>query len=287
MLCLADHKDELQGLVKTQMLALRPQNVLWLAAVAVLYTLVRWMPSGPYHQYLSRSHRNLPYVGPEHAPNQQPQHSLLAYNEAQEQCRRRRLEPYATRDRRRKVYDLFLINTELDWAEIRLNELNDEVDYFVIVESSQTFQEAPKPLYFASQAQTPTFQKFKSKIIHHIVDFTSTDFKEGDTWAREHFTRDSLLNQALATLTGEQAPNQGDVLIVGDVDEIPRPGTLTTLRNCAFPARLTLRSHMYYYSFQVSHVFPVNSFETVHYLPFHEVCPEQSDHRSLLSHYSR
>lgn len=30
---------------------------------------------------------------------------------------------------------MFLINTELDFLEIRLNELDQEVDYFVILES--------------------------------------------------------------------------------------------------------------------------------------------------------
>lgn len=233
------------------MLALRPQLLPWLAAIALLYTFTHWVTNR------SKPPLDPPYLGPDYAPNLQSQHNLLPYPQAEEHCRRRRLSPYATRDRPRKVYDLFLINTELDWAEIRLNELSDVVDYFVIMESSQTFQEAPKPLYFFDQLQNPVFQKFASKIVHRVMNFTGTDFKQGDTWAREHFTRDALLDQALASLTGDQAPNQGDVLIVGDIDEVPRSGTLTTLRNCAFPARLTLRSHMYYYSFQVCFLLPV------------------------------
>ena len=43
------------------------------------------------------------------------------------------------------------------------------------------------------------------------------------------------------------------MLLVGDIDEIPRIGTLTTLRNCAFPPRVTLRTQMYYYSYQWLH----------------------------------
>ena len=57
----------------------------------------------------------------------------------------------------------------------------------------------------------------------------------------------------MLSLTGAQAPNQGDVLLVGDIDEIPRIGTLTALRNCAFPPRVTLRTQMYYYSYQWLH----------------------------------
>lgn len=65
--------------------------------------------------------------------------------------------------------------------------------------------------------------------------------------------RNALFDQVLLSLTGAQAPNQGDVLLVGDIDEIPRIGTLTALRNCAFPPRVTLRTQMYYYSYQWLH----------------------------------
>jgi len=38
-----------------------------------------------------------------------------------------------------KLYDSFLFFQELDLLEIRLNYLNDKVDYFIIVEAGQTF----------------------------------------------------------------------------------------------------------------------------------------------------
>jgi len=37
------------------------------------------------------------------------------------------------------IYDCFLINDELDLLELRLEYMFDQVDYFVIAESSQTF----------------------------------------------------------------------------------------------------------------------------------------------------
>ncbi|NJM15850.1 MAG: hypothetical protein HC896_11225 [Bacteroidales bacterium] len=46
------------------------------------------------------------------------------------------------------VYDCFPFFNELDILEIRLNELNEAVDKFVLVEASRTFQGDPKPLYF-------------------------------------------------------------------------------------------------------------------------------------------
>ena len=57
----------------------------------------------------------------------------------------------------------------------------------------------------------------------------------------------------MLSLTGAQAPNEGDVLLVGDIDEMPRVETLTALRNCAFPPRVTLRIQTYYYSYQWLH----------------------------------
>jgi beta-1,4-mannosyl-glycoprotein beta-1,4-N-acetylglucosaminyltransferase len=40
---------------------------------------------------------------------------------------------------KRKVYDLVLMSTELDWPEIRLYALSRYVDYFVIIESPTNF----------------------------------------------------------------------------------------------------------------------------------------------------
>lgn len=46
----------------------------------------------------------------------------------------------------------------LDWAELRFNESKEEVDYSVVLESAQTFQESPKPLHFKDHlAQSQTF----------------------------------------------------------------------------------------------------------------------------------
>ena len=47
-----------------------------------------------------------------------------------------------------KTFDCFLFFNELDLLEIRFNILNDFVDYFVIVEASQTFQGENKEFIF-------------------------------------------------------------------------------------------------------------------------------------------
>ena len=192
-----------------------------------------------------------PYYGPHIADGMEAKHGLMTLQEAQEFCSRRRLDAYRTRDRPRKVYDLFLANTELDWLEIRLNELAPEVDYFVILEASSSFQEGSKPLHVLENWSQ--FQPFHAKMIHHVINFTGAKLPKGDTWEHERFMRNALFDQALSSLSGERAPVQGDVLLVADVDEVPRTSTIKTLRNCAFPPRVTLRSQFYYYSFQWQH----------------------------------
>ena len=52
-----------------------------------------------------------------------------------------------------KIYDGFLFFNELDLLDLRLNTLNDVVDYFVLVESSITHQGESKPFIFEENKQ--------------------------------------------------------------------------------------------------------------------------------------
>jgi beta-1,4-mannosyl-glycoprotein beta-1,4-N-acetylglucosaminyltransferase len=142
-------------------------------------------------------------------------------------------------------------NTELDWLEIRQDELWDEVNYFVIVEAATTFQEGTKPLCLLDNWSQ--FQPIHSKMIHHVANMTGANLPPGDSWEHERYIRNALFDQALVSLSGNQAPTKGDVLLVSDVDEVPRISTLQVLRNCAYPPPVTLRSQFYYYSFQWQH----------------------------------
>ncbi|KAI0596224.1 glycosyl transferase family 17 protein [Biscogniauxia sp. FL1348] len=153
----------------------------------------------------------------------------------------------------RKVYDLIMVNTELDWLEIRLNGSYQHVDYFVIVESRKTFTNHDKPLVI--QENLDKFAPYRDKIIYHQLEIPEGFHSDraNPSWAWEDLQRNAMYDQVLPRLTGEQAPNYGDVIIVADVDELVRPETLVILKACNFPRRLTLRSHFYYYSFQYMH----------------------------------
>jgi len=142
-----------------------------------------------------------------------------------------------------------LINTELDWLEIRMAELENEVDYFVVVESRASFTNLSKPLHLKENWNR--FARWHSKMIYHLLN--STDMVADNAWDRERFQRNSMYDQVLPFLQGEREPYFGDVIVVSDVDEIPRPSTIRALRNCQFPQKLTIMSRFYYYSFQWLH----------------------------------
>ena len=107
------------------------------------------------------------------------------------------------------IVDCFTFFNELDLLEIRLKELGEVVDRFVLVESTRTFQGKPKPLFFRDNASR--FGQFQPKIEHLIVDMPETE----DPWAREGFQRDSI-KRAVASLPPTA------MVFVSDADEIFR-----------------------------------------------------------------
>ncbi|KAK5989021.1 hypothetical protein PT974_10519 [Cladobotryum mycophilum] len=155
-----------------------------------------------------------------------------------------------SRSGERKVYDLLMVNSELDFLEIRLNTLYDHVDYFVIVESPKTFQGGDKNLTIRDHWNR--FERYHDKMIYHELRFPRS-WNPKRTWDWEDLQRDAMYEQVFPRLRGSNAPVLGDVLLVSDVDEIPRPESLLLLRTCNFPRRLTLTAKFYYYSFQFLH----------------------------------
>ncbi len=119
----------------------------------------------------------------------------------------------------KKIYDCFIFYNELDLLTIRLHELYEHVDYFVICEATTTFQGKPKSLVFAENREQ--FAAFADKIIYLAVDDMPTD---GSAWDREHHQR-SALRRSLVGF------DPSDVVIISDADEIFRPSAIDYLKN--------------------------------------------------------
>jgi beta-1,4-mannosyl-glycoprotein beta-1,4-N-acetylglucosaminyltransferase len=146
-----------------------------------------------------------------------------------------------------KIYDVFSFFNELDLLEIRLNILDAYVDYFVIVEATETFSGYPKPLYFKENKNR--FKKWEHKIIHYVIDDTPTDesdlrsrLYQGNLsrldrqiihdsltssnigkgvlhWFKEFYQKE-VIKKALIDL------NDNDICYISDLDEIWNPELL-------------------------------------------------------------
>lgn len=109
------------------------------------------------------------------------------------------------------TYDCFNFFNELDILEIRLNILDEFVDYFVIGESKQTFSNKSKPLYFLENKEK--FEKWNHKIIHVEHDIFNIN---NDSFDIAAFQKNNL-KKGLLNAKDE------DVIYFGDVDEIWKP----------------------------------------------------------------
>ncbi len=119
---------------------------------------------------------------------------------------------------KRKLIDSFTFYNELSTLNMRLHELNDFVDYFVLAEATVTHAGNPKPLFYKENEER--FKAFHDKIIHVVID----DMPEtNDAWDRENHQRTSLI-KAVGLIPDISAE---DIILVSDLDEIPNPKYLS------------------------------------------------------------
>ena len=108
------------------------------------------------------------------------------------------------------IIDCFPFFNEFDLLEIRLNELADVVDMFVLTEATLTHRGNEKPLYFDENKD-----RFSEFNIEHIIvdDYTGVDTSY--SWDIERYQRqcgvDFVKNMGLAS---------DDVVLISDCDEI-------------------------------------------------------------------
>ena len=115
------------------------------------------------------------------------------------------------------VYDCFPFFNELELLKIRLDELHEVVDYFVLVESIETQTGLIKPFYFEENKHL--FKKYLPKIIHLKIKKQH----QMEMWGREHYQRNFLSK-------GLKGCHPDDVIMISDVDEIPKASTVHALK---------------------------------------------------------
>lgn len=144
----------------------------------------------------------------------------------------------------KKIYDCFIIRDELDVLELRLKILENKVDKFVICEADRTFTNLPKPYNFVENYHR--FQRWEDKIIYVPIELDNTglDFSKKDikftpnspAWQFEYQQRNAMVY-------GLKDANLDDLLMFGDVDEIPNPDCIEFVKT----PTIHIMDFFYYY----------------------------------------
>jgi len=111
------------------------------------------------------------------------------------------------------IYDCFQYFNEDHMVDLRMNILKNNVDYFVISESTKNHQGKDKKLNFNFEK----FKKFKNKIIYLVAEFEKerkfVNHLGGESLIEQH-QRNNLIN-------GLSKASDNDLIIISDSDEIP------------------------------------------------------------------
>ena len=152
-----------------------------------------------------------------------------------------------------KIYDCFMYFDEEVVVDVRLNTLNEFVDYFVIVESRFTHKGESRKLRFNHKK----FEKFKDKIIYivdeEIYDQTEKieiNDNEGEKSRKAIFNAAYRENgQRNLISKGLEEANKEDFIMISDVDEIPK---LSGLNFDNLNEKIILfKQDMFYYKFNL------------------------------------
>lgn len=169
------------------------------------------------------------------------------------------------------VYDIFTFFNELELLEVRLKILNDKVDYFVLIECTETFSGKPKPLHYNENKHL--FKEWEHQIIHYITDnpisgwedlrerlkdpniskldeniilnaLTTTNVPPGEVhWLKEFYQKECIKKPLVGL-------DDNDICFIGDLDEIWNPDqiydidddSIYKLRQIAYMGHINMRS---------------------------------------------
>ena len=152
-----------------------------------------------------------------------------------------------------KIFDCFMYFDEEVILDLRLNILNDYVDYFVIVESTFTHRGDKRKLRFNREK----FKKFEKKIVYLVYNENPSKIEEVlDQDSNDEKSRKYILNAAYREngqrdylTNGLQNADDDDLILISDVDEIPN---LQNLDKKNINNKIILfKQDMFYYKFNL------------------------------------
>jgi beta-1,4-mannosyl-glycoprotein beta-1,4-N-acetylglucosaminyltransferase len=136
--------------------------------------------------------------------------------------------------------------------EIRLKTLDSVVDYFVLVEATKNHRGKDKPLYF--QENKKRFKKWEDKIIHIVVsDMPKPGISYGNYWKVNSIFKGGPWKleayQKKQIIRGLTNCQDDDIIMMSDVDEIPRPEKIPEMIQILKKEKMVLFSENIYYFF--------------------------------------
>ena len=129
-----------------------------------------------------------------------------------------------------KIYDCITYMNEDIVLDLRLNYLNNYVDKFIIVESRYFHNGKKKKLFF----DIKKFSKFKKKIVYLVLDHEPKDiepinsFDSAETKNSKHILNGMKRDfyQRNYIMNGLKESNDNDIILISDIDEIPKMDSL-------------------------------------------------------------
>jgi beta-1,4-mannosyl-glycoprotein beta-1,4-N-acetylglucosaminyltransferase len=152
-----------------------------------------------------------------------------------------------------KIFDCFMFFDEEVVVDVRLNTLNEFVDYFIIVESRFTHKGDLRELKFNHKK----FEKFKDKIIYVIDDqvYSQTEeikpFDNEGEKSRKYIFNAAYRENGQRNLISKGLSGAGneDLILISDVDEIPK---LNNINLKTINEKIILfKQDMFYYKFNL------------------------------------
>ena len=152
-----------------------------------------------------------------------------------------------------KIFDCFMFFDENVILDVRLNILNQFVDYFVIVESRYNHNGHEKNLNF----DINKYKNFKDKIIYIIHENVPKEIKKINNHDSDHEKNAKYIfnaafrenDQRNSIINGLNKAGEDDIILISDVDEIPN------LENVKFQEikekLIFFKQEMFYYKFNL------------------------------------
>ena len=152
-----------------------------------------------------------------------------------------------------RIFDCFMYFDEEIVLDTRLNYLDPYVDYFVIIESCYTHRGDKRELKF----DIKKYEKFKDKIIYKVYDQIPNKIEKVLENDNEDTKSSKYIMNALYRENGQRnfiseginEANDEDIILVSDVDEIPKLSNIDIKR--VSQKIILFKQDMFYYKFNL------------------------------------